>query len=80
MENIIIDGIKFTVFEKDGVQYLCTGSPTGELKFAYAGEFIDYYCVVGATSVVSGHKSVDELYNDWLEATEFMRNALGIQF
>ena len=73
------NGITFTHFEKGGVNFLCTGSPTGELKFNFAGEICDYYDVVGATSVVSGSLSVEELYNKWLEATEFYRS-IGIRY
>ena len=80
MEKFERDGVIFTVFEHNGETYLCTGEPTGEFHFDYAGEFIDYYTVVGATSIVAGNKSVDELYGDWLKVTEFERNALGIQF
>jgi hypothetical protein len=80
MEKFERNGILFTTFESDGERYLCTGEPTGEFQFDYADEFFDYYKVVGATSVVSGRKTVDELYNDWLEETEFHREVLGIKF
>lgn len=74
------NGTQFTVFEKNGETFLCTGTDvTGKLKFDYAGEIADYYDVVGATSVVSGTGSVDELYAKWLSATEFYRS-IGIQF
>jgi hypothetical protein len=73
------NGTIFTMFEKNGEQYLCTGNPTGELKFDFAGEICDYCRVVGATSVVSGTGTIDELYNEWLEATSFYRS-IGIQF
>lgn len=79
MEKFERNGIVFTVFEKDGENYLCTGRVTGELKFNYAGEISDYYEVVGATSVVSGKKEVDELYQEWLEKTRFYRE-LGIKY
>ena len=79
MRNVVINGTKFSVFERDGVKYLCTGSPTGKLKFAWSGEVADYYTVAGATSVVSGNCDIDELYEKWLEATEFYRS-IGISF
>lgn len=80
MENIIIGGTKFTTFIKNGERYLCTGEPTGELKFSWAGEICDYYTVAGATSVVSGNETVEALYAKWLDHTEFQRNVLGIEF
>lgn len=81
MENIIIDGINFTTFEKCGERYLCTGNVTGEIKIDFIGELGDYCTVIGATSVVSGKdKTVDELYSDWLKVTDFERNVLGITF
>ena len=46
MEKFERDGVIFTVFEHNGETYLCTGEPTGEFHFDYAGEFIDYYTVV----------------------------------
>ena len=72
-------GVMFTVFEHEGVNYLCTGNPTGAFKFTYAGEFNDYYTVAGATSVVSGNCDIDELYEKWLLTTEFYRS-IGIEF
>ena len=80
MEKFEKDGVKFTTFERDGELYLCTGSPSGELKFTGVGEYFDYFVVVGATSVVhASNKTVDELYTEWLEVTEFVREH-GIQF
>lgn len=79
MENIIIGGTKFTTFVKDGIRYLCTGEVTGKLKFAWAGEVADYAYVEGATSVVSGTASIDELYEKWLGSTEFYRS-IGIRY
>lgn len=81
MENIIIGGTRFSTFIRNGERYLCTGSPTGEIKFAWAGEIADYCVVTGATSVVSGvNATVDELYTMWLDRTEFQREVLGITF
>ena len=74
------NGVQFTVFERDGETYLCTGEPTGELRLSWAGEVADYCAVTGATSVVSGTASIDELYDKWLEQTKFYREVLGIQF
>ena len=80
MEKFERNGVRFTVFEHNGETYLCTGEPTGGFKFDYAGDVADYYTVIGATSVVSGRgKSIDELYGDWLEQTEFTRN-LGVKY
>jgi hypothetical protein len=79
MEKFEKNGVMFTVFEKDGETYLCTGEPTGEIEFDYAGDVADYYEVVGATSVVSGKKSIDELYAEWLEVTKFYREC-GIKY
>ena len=79
MEKFEKNGVLFTAFERNGELYLCTGSPTGELDFDYAGEICDYCTVVGATSVVSGKKTVDELYIDWLKVTEFYREC-GIKY
>ena len=80
MEKFERNGVEFTVFSKDGEFYLCTGNPTGEIEFEYAGEICDYAKVVGATSVVhASNKSSDELYAEWLSVTEFAR-AHGIQF
>lgn len=80
MEKFERNGTLFTTFESDGELYLCTGEPTGEFKFEFAGEYLDCYSVVGATSVVSGSKSIDELYQEWLSTTEFEREVLGISF
>jgi len=79
MKKFVRNGVKFTMFEKYGETYLCTGEPTGELKLDYVGEICDYATVAGATSVVSGKCSVDELYAEWLERTEFYRS-IGIRF
>lgn len=79
MEKFERNGVYFTVFEKDGETYLCTGEPTGEIEFDYAGEFADYYGVIGATSVVSGKGKIDELYETWLVQTEFYREC-GIKY
>ena len=68
------NGTEFTVFQRDGETYLCTGNPTGKIKLAYIGEIADYYEVIGATSVVSGVATVDELYNEWLDRTAFWRS------
>ena len=73
------NGVKFTVFERDGETYLCTGKPSGKFQFHFAGEVADYYDVVGATSVVSGTASIDELYEKWLETTQFYRS-IGIKY
>ena len=74
MIRVTINGVKFTVFQRDGETYLCTGNPTGKIKLAYIGEIADYYEVIGATSVVSGVATVDELYNEWLDRTAFWRS------
>ena len=74
------NGVQFTMFETDGVNYLCTGNPTGKFQFNFAGEVADYYDVIGATSVVSGRgKTTDELYAAWLSATEFYRS-IGVKY
>lgn len=80
MEKFERNGVLFTTFERDGELYLCTGEPTGEVKFSFAGEIRDYYEVVGATEVVSGTKSIDELYAEWLDKTQFQREVLGIKY
>ena len=80
MEKFERNGVKFTAFEHNGETYLCTGNPTGELKFEFSGEIADYCTVVGATSVVSGKKTVDELYQEWFKVTEFERNVLNITY
>lgn len=81
MEKFEKNGVKFTMFEHSGETYLCTGEPTGEVKFSFNGEVADYYTVVGATSVVSSRgKTVDELYSDWLKQTEFYREHCGIKY
>ena len=80
MKKFERNGVLFSTFEKNGEQYLCTGSPTGELRFDYAGEVADYCRVVGATSVVSGNLSIDELYEKWLDRTSFYREVLGIRY
>lgn len=82
MKKLEINGITFTVFEEGHKVYFCTGEPTGELRFDWAGEVADYYTVVGATSVVSAPISttVDELYKAWLIETEFYREVLGAKF
>ena len=79
MKKFVKNGTQFTVFEKYGETFLCTGNVTGEIKFDFAGEVADYYDVVGATSVVSGTGNVDELYEEWIRQTEFYRS-IGIQF
>lgn len=80
MERFVRNGTKFTVFERDGKKYLCTGEPTGELWLEYVGEVSDYVTVPGATSVVSGtDMTVDELYAKWLDKTEFYRS-IGIKY
>jgi hypothetical protein len=80
MEKFERNGVLFTTFERDGELYLCTGEPTGEVKFSFAGEIRDYYEVVGATSVVSGKESIDKLYETWLEQTRFYREHCGIKY
>ena len=82
MEKFEKNGVKFTVFEKDGETYLCTGSPTGEIKFTFAGVVRDYVTVVGATTVVSGTAGscIDELYAEWRRITQFQREVLGIKY
>ena len=81
MLKITINGTRFTTFVIDGEKYLCTGSPTGKLRFEFAGEMGDIYSVIGATSVVSARdSSIEELYESWLSTTEFQREVLGIQF
>lgn len=80
MEKFEKNGVVFTTFESEGETYLCTGEPTGVVEFDYAGEYLDCYTVVGATSVVSGKgKSIDELYETWLEQTKFYREC-GIKY
>lgn len=81
MEKFERNGINFTMFETAGEKYLCTGdNVTGEIEFAFAGEVADYCSVKGATSVVYGAgKTTDELYQEWLKATEFQRS-IGIKF
>ena len=79
MEKFERNGTTFTTFVLNGERYLCTGNLTGEIKFDFTGEICDYCTVVGATSVVSGKKSIDELYKEWLKATEFYR-VIGIAF
>lgn len=80
MKRFERNGTIFTAFEHAGETYLCTGNPTGKFEFAWAGEFNDYYDVVGATSVVSGNLSIDELYEKWLDRTSFYREVLGIRY
>jgi hypothetical protein len=81
MEKFEKNGVTFTTFEYRGETYLCTGNPTGKLKFEFVGEVADYYSVEGATSFACGkNKTVDELYDAWLKETEFQREILGIQF
>lgn len=89
MENIPIDGTKFT-FEKDGVKfttfvsdgkrYLCTGDPTAVCHH-YTDETYDMYHVEGATSVIrrEADTSIAELYEEWLRETEVERS-IGIEF
>ena len=79
MRKFVKNGVEFTTFIRDGERYLCTGEPTGELQFSWAGELADYCTVTGATSVVSGNCDIDELYNEWLLTTEFYRS-IGIEF
>lgn len=79
MKKFSRNGVNFSTFTRDGETYLCTGEPTGRLKLAYVGELADYCTVEGATSVVSGTGSVDDLYTEWLEQTKFYRE-IGIQF
>lgn len=79
MKKFVKDGVMFTTFIRNGEQFLCTGNPTGELKFDYAGEVADYYDVIGATSVVSGRENIDELYAKWLDHTAFYRE-IGVKF
>ena len=73
MEKFERNGTTFTTFVLNDERYLCTGNPTGELKFDFTGEIYDYCTVVGATSV-------DQLYAEWLEVTRFNREVLGIEF
>lgn len=81
MEKFERNGTTFTTFVLNDERYLCTGNPTGELKFDFTGEIYDYCTVVGATSVVAGrNKTVDQLYAEWLEVTRFNREVLGIEF
>ena len=82
MKKLEINGVTFTMFEKDGKVYFCTGEPTGEVRFDYAGEVADYYTVVGTTSVVSAPIGTSEadLYKTWLMETEFHREVLGVKF
>ena len=82
MIKITINGTKFTIFQKSGETFLCTGdNVTGAIKLDYAGETGDCYTVVGATSVVSGKTSdVDELYERWLNKTSFYREVIGIKY
>lgn len=79
MKKFVRNGVKFTMFEHDGETYLCTGNPTGELKLDYVGEIADFITVAGATSVVSGSLSIDELYEKWLDQTAFYRS-IGVKF
>jgi len=79
MKKFERDGVMFSVFERDGETFLCTGSVSGKLKFDYAGEISDFYTVDGATSVVSGNCDIDELYEKWLSATEFYRS-IGVKY
>lgn len=79
MRKFVKNGVQFTSFVRDGERYLCTGKPTGKFQFDYAGEVADYYDVVGATSVVSGTGTIDELYEKWLSATEFYRS-IGVKY
>ena len=79
--TITINGTKFSIFERDGETYLCTGPVTGEIKFDHAGETGDCYTVVGATSVVSGKTTdVDKLYEEWLRRTSFYREVIGVKY
>jgi len=81
MMKVTINGVKFSIFQKGGETFLCTGSPTGELKFDFAGEICDYCHVIGATSVVSGETDdVDELYERWLNKTSFYREVIGVKY
>ena len=79
MERFVRNGVKFSTFIRNGERYLCTGDVTGAIEFAWAGEVADYAYVVGATSVVSGTETVEELYGKWLSATEFYRS-IGVKF
>lgn len=80
--KITIDGVKFTIFTRDGETFLCTGdNVTGEIEFDFTGETGDGYTVVGATSVVSGKtENVDELYKEWLHKTSFYREVIGVAY
>lgn len=81
MIKFVKNGVVFSVFERDGETYLCTGkNVTGELKFEFVGEVADYCSVVGATSVVSGRGTVNELYEKWLATTSFHREVLGVVY
>ena len=42
MEKFERNGTTFTTFVLNDERYLCTGNPTGELKFDFTGEIYDY--------------------------------------
>ena len=80
MKKFSRNGVNFTVFERAGERYLCTGTDVdGTVEFAWSGEIADYAYVTGATSVVSGNLSIDELYAKWLDHTAFYRS-IGVKF
>ena len=83
MEKFERNGVKFTTFVRDDERYLCTGeNVTGEIYFNFADDIFDHYTVVGTTSVVVGAStnSLDELYEKWLDKTQFDREVLGIKY
>ena len=80
MERFVRAGVKFSTFIRNGERYLCTGTDVdGTVEFAWSGEIADYAYVTGATSVVSGNLSIDELYAKWLDHTAFYRS-IGVKF
>ena len=74
MIRVTINGVKFSIFQKDGRTFLCAGN------FDFAGEVTDDY--VSATgAVVSGETGdIDELYTKWLERTLFHREVMGVKY
>lgn len=80
--RFIRDGIQFTTYVRNGYRVLATGPITGEIEFAFEGEFQGYEKVVGASSLVFGGEdsTLEQLYSKWKKDVEFEREVLGIEF